>query len=698
MSRLRFFTLLFYLLFNSIVAQQSDIVDFKSITSYLTINPYQEKVSGKVTVSFYMLKASDSVFLDAKAMKVKPLNEKDSQILISATNSKIWFVHAFKPNKEYSVSFFYEAYPKKAMYFIGWNEPSYVQQVFTQGQGKYTSNWLPSIDNMNDKIIFNTSITFKKGFEVISNGQLSNASTTDSTKTWHYTMKHPMSSYLVALAIGKYKKKVKKTKSGVPILLYYYPKDSLKADYTYKYTTQIFDFLEQEIGIAYPWSNYKQIPVKDFLYAGMENTTATIFSDSYMVDSIGFNDKSYLNVNAHELAHQWFGNLITEVSAEHHWLHEGFATYYALLAEREIFGEDYYYTTLLQYANNLLDFEQQQTPESLLNPKASSLTFYQKGALAFHVLRELVGDEGFKKAVSSFLKEYAFKNVTVANFLQHVQKVTHVNLQAFRTSWLEQTKLPKEELFKSLQKNKVVANILLLNKIGVTDFWNNLNQLAKKELFSNASYVPLLQTIAARLDSLPKQIQTQIIKKGLESKTLKTRQTIAVAANTFFKEHKPLLEALLTDASYTTQENALFNLWYFFPEDRFIYLNQTQHTIGLPNKNVRLLWLTLALITPDYNTHKKQAYFKELSEYTSSYYHFEVRELAFNYLYKLNAFTDTNLKDLLQACEHWVWQFSKSSKQMLATLLQDEEYLNRYKNIFSELSVSQQNILKQYFN
>ena len=159
-------------------------------------------------------------------------------------------------------------------------------------------------------------------------------------------MVNPISSYLVALAAGTYKKDIMTTASGVPIELYYYPRDSAKVSATYRYTQQIFDFLEAEIMVPYPWQNYKEVPVKDFLYAGMENASATIFSDNLMVDDTAFIDRNFVNVNAHELAHQWFGDMVTETSGTHHWLQEGFATYYALLAEKSIFGEDYYYWQL----------------------------------------------------------------------------------------------------------------------------------------------------------------------------------------------------------------------------------------------------------------------------------------------------------------------------------------------------------------
>src|SRR5690606_13846733 len=160
---------------------------------------------------------------------------------------------------------------------------------------------------------------------------------------------------------------------------------------TYRYTKRMFDFLEKEIGIPYPWQNYKQAPVRDFLHAGMENTTLTLFADTFMVDSVGYNDRNYLNVNAHALADQWCGNMVTARNNEQHWLQEGFATYYALLAEREVFGEDYYYRKLYKSAETLAARSENGKGEAVLNAGAGSLTFYEKGAFVLHRLRETAG-------------------------------------------------------------------------------------------------------------------------------------------------------------------------------------------------------------------------------------------------------------------------------------------------------------------
>src|SRR5690606_19262861 len=128
------------------------------------------------------------------------------------------------------------------------------EQIWTQGQGKYTSHWLPSFDDMTEKIEFDLSLVFDGRYQVAANGKLVGKREAGQGKIeWSFDMKGPMSSYLVAFAIGRYDKKTVHSNSGVPIELYFVPKDSSKVEPTYRHTQGIFDFLEGEIGLAYPW-------------------------------------------------------------------------------------------------------------------------------------------------------------------------------------------------------------------------------------------------------------------------------------------------------------------------------------------------------------------------------------------------------------------------------------------------------------
>lgn len=636
--------------------QQTDVVDFKTCKATIGFNVYKKKVIGNVVYTFHVLKKTNAVYLDAQNMQFSNarLIEKNKQITLDSvvnTNSKYVLHKTFKKGNVYTISFDYEASPTKALYFITKDEE---HQIWTQGQGKYTSNWLPSIDDMNDKIEFNLSITFHKDYEVITNGKLIEKQTTNTVTTWHYNMQKPMASYLVALVVGKYHKKVEVSKSGMPLEMYYYAEDSLKFEPTYRYTKRMFDFLETEIGVKYPWQNYKQIPVKDFLYAGMENTSTTIFADSFVTDSIAFIDKNYVNVNAHELAHQWFGNLVTETSGTHHWLQEGFATYYALLAEKEVFGNNYFYWQLYEYAQELQQQDKAKAGTSVLNPKASSTTFYKRGAWFLYALRKKVGDNAFKKAVKRYLLKHQYKNVETTDFITEVEKVSKQRLNNFVERWLKNEVFNYDEALQILKESAFINNYV---KVDCTSANNNCEDL----LASNASNEIKIKIINQK---------PAIINKSSFNNPLKVRQAIAQNFVEIPSALKTSYESLLNDASYITIETALFNLWQNFPEDRSKYLNKTKGIIGFQNKNIRILWLTLALITDDFETNNKAQYFAELTNYASPKYGFEVRQNAFQYLHQIQACTAVCKDYLQQAKTHHNWRF-KSYVTKLLKLMQD---------------------------
>ncbi|MEM9685887.1 MAG: M1 family metallopeptidase [Bacteroidota bacterium] len=678
---------IFLILFTiPLFSQQIHTVDIKTGTAAIEIAPHKKEVKGRIHYSLEMLKDTDSIFIDARQMTFTTVTLNHKKVRFYNDGSKLWIIYPFRAKTTHTIEIAYTAMPEKAMYFIGWNHAGGKKQVWTQGQGKYTSNWLPSFDDVNEKVVFNFTITFHKDYEVISNGTLTTTHVKDSLKTWQFNMQQPMSSYLVALAIGKYRKKTLRSEKGVPLLLYYYPEDSLKVEPTYRYTATIFDVLEKETGVAYPWQNYKQVPVRDFLYAGMENTSVTLFSDAYVVDAIAFSDRNYVNVNAHELAHQWFGNLVTAKSGTHHWLQEGFATYYALLAEREIFGNDHYYWKLYQTAAQLIAMSDQKKGEKLLNASASSLTFYEKGAWALHILREETGDIAFKKGVKNYLLKYRFKTATTRDFITVMEQASGKELSGFVDVWLMQDAFPGEAALASLRKNKFLKQLLDIKKEKLPEY--SLNAISAK------NYFPLNQEMVFRYNAQPTEKKLPLYKKVLQSDLLKERQAVAMALDPIPRELKEDFESLLSDKSYSTIESALYKLWANFPESRETYLNKTRGISGFSDKNVELLWLALALVTPNYEADNKPQYYKILSAYTAPTYPYEVRQNAFTYLYQLQLLSDTNLKDLVNACLHHTWHFAKTSRTLLELLLKDPKYKKRLQRILPELRTAAQDYLR----
>lgn len=666
----------------TVFAQQTDVVDFLKIEA--KVYPYfMDKTQIALKASFKILKPTDSIFLDAKNMEigVDTINEN---ISVNYKDDKIWLSSTkYEIGKIYSVQFNCIGKPKQTLYFFG-------NEIWTQGQGKYTSHWLPSIDDVNEKIEFDITILAPEDKTVVANGKLLKIEKDFDEKYWHFDMKEPMSSYLVAFAIGDFNKKELVSTSGIPIELYYKPSDSLKVEPTYRYSKQIFDFLETEIGVAYPWQNYKQVPVRDFLYAGMENTTATFFSEAFVVDSIGFNDRNYINVNAHELAHQWFGNLVTEKAGEDHWLQEGFATYYALLAEKDIFGEDYYYWQLYQTAEQLKAMSDEGKGESLLNPRASSLTFYQKGAWALHILRERIGDEAFKAAIKNYLEKYKFKNVSTEDFLNEVKAVSQVDIADFERNWLRQSAFKGEEAYQSLLKSPFIKKYFEVSALRATPLTDKKIQLKTALTFPNDF---IGQEAVYQLVDEPLSETLPLYKTAFESNNLYVRQAVALSLQTILKELQTEYETLLSDNSYVTLETALYQLWMQFPQKRSEYLNITKGIEGFQNKNIRQLWLTLALITEDYEKSEKENYLKELKNYTSTAYSFEIREKAFEYVNELQLWDLETLKNLAEACVHPTWRFSKPSREMLNELLQNEKYHEQIKVLGRQISEKAANYL-----
>ena len=648
---------LFFLFLASLsFAQQTSYVDFLNIKASLSILPDSSLVKGSASYTFKILNPVDSVYIDAKAISVNAAltDSGNKGLTFSNDGNKIWIKHDFKANSTYVFNLQYEVKPKKALYFLKrkgkWN-------IWTQGQGKYTSHWLPSIDDVNDKIVFDLTFMFEADYTILSNGkQISEGLDENSElQSAHYKMEQPMSSYLVALAIGNYNKKTETSASGIPLSYYYYPEDSLKLEPTYRYSKQMFDFLEKEIGFAYPWQNYKQVPVHDFLYAGMENTSLTIFSDAFVVDSIGFNDKNYVNVNAHELAHQWFGNLVTASSGEHHWLQEGFATYYALLAERDIFGDNHYFFKLFETAVDLGKQDLSGNGTSLLNPESSSLTFYQRGAWLLHALKSKVGDKVFKQAVKRYLETYQFKTVDTSDFIAEVERFYGRSLQAFVNLWIKQKDFPVNQAFDLLEKQSTYINEYLM-----VDCQAKSSKCAEylKYYVSDEAKVKVIS-------QAPELVTTETF-----NSSLKVRQAISQYVTKIPKALKTDYEALLDDKSYVTIERALYNLWTTFPEERSKYLSKTRAIDGFSDKNVRLLWIVLNLNTAFYQADDKAALFQELVNYTNPQYNTDLRINAFQYLNLMQSCNEECQTNLEEAASHHNWRLVKFAKQMSENLEQ----------------------------
>jgi aminopeptidase N len=661
---------------------QTRFADFKTAHGTLSVDYAQRSVSGDVTYDLEILKPIDTLKIDAQQMTFSEVKLNGKPVNFKNSGKQLLLISKFRKGKD-KLTFHYSATPKQTLYFVSAGADI---QVWTQGQGKYTSYWFPSFDDVNEKVTFSLSVTYDADYQVISNGILLGAQRKGSQSMWNYEMHNPMSSYLLMLAIGKFEKTDIKAASGIPLELYTEPGDANKSEATYRYSKQIFDFFEKEIGVPYQWEVYRQIPVRDFLYGGMENTSSTLFTRDYVVDDIGFNDRNYVNVNGHELAHQWFGDLVTAKSGKHHWLQEGFATYYALLAEKEVFGDDYFYWKLYENAESLQQASKTDTIP-ILNEKASSLSFYQKGAWALHVLRENVGEENFRKAIKAYLEKYKFQNVETDDFLNEIAKVSDYDVKSFKKRWLESSGFEVGEALALLKKNKFMQQYFEIGDLSPTDFAQKQQQL-ESVLTSNA-YFPVKQEAVYQTIDIPFEDKKKLLLTAMQTNDVEVRQAVVQTLKKIPTDFEAGYETFLDDKSYITQELALGTLCKEFPEKRPVYLDKTDGRIGMNDKNIRLLWLTLALTTKDYREDKKAGYYDELISYAGPAEESNVRQDAIEKLLYINK-GDTNVLPLLvSATVHHKWQLTKFARDKIRELLKGKNHRAYFEELLPKLPENQ---------
>ncbi|CAA9199301.1 hypothetical protein FLA105534_02525 [Flavobacterium bizetiae] len=674
---------IFLFITSFVFAQQTQFVDFKSVSGQLKLNAVEKSVSGTVDYRFEVLKPIDTIKIDAKNMEFSHVQIDNKDVLYINTGKELQIVNHFEKG-ENRLTFEYSVKPKQALYFV--NIDNSETQIWTQGQGRYTSNWFPSFDDVNEKVIFSLGVTYDIDYQVVSNGILKEKKSEGNSTHWQYQMQNPMSSYLLMLAIGKYDKKEFKAKSKIPLEYYLENKDANRFEPTYRYSKRIFDFLEKEISVKYPWGIYREIPVRDFLYAGMENTTTTLFATRYVVDSIGFTDRNYTNVDAHELAHHWFGDLITAESSKHHWLQEGFATYYAALAEREIYGEDFFYSKLYETAQQI-KFASRNDSIPVLNAKASSLTFYEKGAWALFVLHESIGDKAFKKAIKSYLKKYAYQNVNTQNFFDEIKKVSDFDLDQFQKTWLESTAFDTPAANALLSKNKAIQTRLEVDKLKKTPLPEKIEFL--KNTLESDVYETVKEAIVSQIEPEKYEAKKELLLIALQTNNVQVRQAVASSLSKIPEDFRTNYETLLDDKSYQTQEIALFYLWRNFPEHRTAYLNKSKDWVGFNDFNLRTLWLSLALSTPNYSENP-EALVNELISFSSTKYEATTRQNALEKLIAFKIINDQVLSNLVSATTHHMWQFSKYGRDTIRVLLKNSEMRASFERILPNLNPEEQ--------
>ncbi len=285
----------------------------------LTVTPdfKQRTIEGTATLRFKPIaKPVQEIKLDAVDLAIHTVTATENIQAYQLTADKlvITFTEPIPTGREASVTISYFAEPTEGLYFrtpeMGYKPGD--THLFTQGEEILARHWYPCFDSPNQKFTSEVSCRVPEGMTVISNGRLLEQ-TKDSAAgldVFHWSQEKPHANYLITLVAG-YLARIEDKYRDIPLAFYTPPSEIRYATNSFLGTKDMLAFYEQEIGVPYPWPKYDQICVNDFVEGGMENTTATTLTDSLLFTGATENIRSSDGVVAHELAHQWFGDLVT---------------------------------------------------------------------------------------------------------------------------------------------------------------------------------------------------------------------------------------------------------------------------------------------------------------------------------------------------------------------------------------------------
>jgi aminopeptidase N len=368
-----------------------------------------------------------------------------------ATTDKliITFADPIPADKETRISIHYSAQPEKGLYFrtpeLGYKPGD--EHLFTQGEAVDNRYWFPCPDAPNEKYTTEITCHVPDGMTVLSNGRLlSQEKDPGGLTAFHWSQEKPHANYLVSLVAGFFKGVIDQHKE-TPLALYVPPSDIGEAENSFRETSDIMDFYEQEIGVPFPWAKYYQVITQDFMEGGMENTTLTTLTENTLFTSAIENLRNSQGLVSHEMAHQWFGDLVTCKDWSHIWLNEGFATYYALLYDGHKNGTDSmlygFYTTsrrLLQMTNDTGKIVNREfaDPDGIFG-----ILPYQKGCFVLRMLRAQLGDDLYRRCIKTYLERHQYGNVATEDLSSVIEELSGRSYDQFFDQWLYHAHFPE---------------------------------------------------------------------------------------------------------------------------------------------------------------------------------------------------------------------------------------------------------------
>lgn len=338
----------------------------------------------------------------------------------------------------------YSAKPRKGLFFQDPDSDHVGQskQVWSQGQDIDSKWWYPCMDYPNQKASIELKATVHEKYFCLGNGKLlETTKNTDGTKTYHWKQTIPHVNYLVTLVAGEFATLEQKWR-GIPVQYYVPITEREKILRIFDKTPEMMEVFSEKIGVPYPYEKYAQVIVQNFVYGGMENTTATTLSDRILVDERAAVDYDWLSLLAHELAHQWWGDLLTCRGWSHAWLNEGFATFFEVVYFEHLYGfaeTDYYayYDLRAEYMGEFQNYSRKLVESEFYDcGELFDRHIYQKGSLVLRMLRDYLGEDLWWKGIRLYVERHAQGFVETDQLRMALEDATGKQLGRFFDQWV----------------------------------------------------------------------------------------------------------------------------------------------------------------------------------------------------------------------------------------------------------------------
>ncbi len=339
----------------------------------------------------------------------------------------------------------------------------YIQQnkfkrrtIFADNWPDRARNWFPGLDHPNDKATVEFHITAPERYTVVANGQLEREQhNLNGTKTWSWRERAPIPTYCMVFGAAEFAVFHLGETLNIPVNYYVFPDEAPVAEKSFGRTAPMLQFFSDNIG-AYPYEKLALVQ-SSTRFGGMENSSAIFFAES-ILGSPGAE-----GTNAHEIAHQWFGDSVTAADWHHLWLSEGFATYFAALFYEHIDGEAAFRAKMRSNRESYLEFSRKKLTPILDTTVTNYVDLlngnnYPKAAWVLHMLRQQVGTENFRQGIREYYRVYKNGNALTDDFRQIMERASGEKLDWFFNQWLRQPGHPVIKYnWRWLPTEKVIA-------------------------------------------------------------------------------------------------------------------------------------------------------------------------------------------------------------------------------------------------